>query len=114
MHWAARNGHAHVCRWLVEACELDADAATCDLTRPFHWAVWQQQRDVCEYLVDVAGCDLHSRNSYGCNALQWAAQVAEDDTCPVWQLLPPTLALFGRWRRTIRRCACGCSAVGWI
>jgi ankyrin repeat protein len=23
LHWAARNGHAEVCRWLVVGCGLD-------------------------------------------------------------------------------------------
>lgn len=73
MHWAARNGHIHVCRWLLDQ-GVSANASTTDGTTPLHWAVWQGRLDVCSWLVDVAGADLHARNEYGCNAVQWAAQ----------------------------------------
>lgn len=76
LHWAARNGHVHVCRWLV-AKGVSPDVATHDGTVPLHWAVWQRQVGVCEYLLE-AGADLHVKNSFGCNASQWAAQTAED------------------------------------
>lgn len=78
LHWAARNGHVDVCRWLV-GCGVPPDARTNDGTSPLHWAVWQRRLDVCRFLVDEAGADLHAQNSYGCNAVQWAAQTASDD-----------------------------------
>ena len=73
LHWAARNGHVHVCRWLVEMGG-DPDCRTVDGTTPLHWAVWRGELGVCGYLVDEAKADLHATNSYGCNAVQWAAQ----------------------------------------
>ena len=76
LHWAARNGHVHVCRWLV-AKGVSPNVATHDGTVPLHWAVWQRQLATCEYLLE-AGADLHAKNSFGCNASQWAAQTAED------------------------------------
>ena len=72
LHWAARNGHAAVCSWLVER-GVAADVGTHDGTRPLHWAVWQGHLDVCELLLERRA-DLHSRNRFGCNAIQWAAQ----------------------------------------
>ena len=73
LHWAARNGHVHVCRWLV-GMGGDPDCRTVDGTTPLHWAVWRGELGVCGYLVDEAKADLHATNSYGCNAVQWAAQ----------------------------------------
>lgn len=73
MHWAARNGRLAVCRWLLEE-GAHPDVGTVDGTRPLHWAVWQGHVGVCEWLVDEAGADLHSTNTFGCNAVQWAAQ----------------------------------------
>ena len=61
---------------------LDPDAGTSDGTRPLHWAVWQGQLPVCELLLSAAA-DLHSRNAYGCNAIQWAAQSDEAEGLPV-------------------------------
>ncbi len=85
LHFAARNGHVDVCRWLCSrgAC---ADAPTHDMTRPLHWAVWQARLGVCALLVDELGADVHARNSYGCNAVQWAAQCAagDDETMCRW------------------------------
>lgn len=79
LHWAARNGHLEMCRWLV-ARGADANAPTNDGTRPLHWAVWRGQLAVCHWLIEEAGADLHVINSFGCNAIQWAAQSdATDD-----------------------------------
>jgi ankyrin repeat protein len=78
LHWAARNGHLQVCRWLVR-CGISPDVRTHDGTAPLHWAVWQRRLDVCRWLVNEAGADLHAQNSFGCNAIQWAAQTASDD-----------------------------------
>eukprot|EP00965_Chrysotila_dentata_P259111 6213452-Pleurochrysis_carterae.AAC.2 len=73
LHWAARNGHVDTCRWLVSR-GASVDSVTVDGTSPLHWAVWRGELGVCDYLVDEAGADVHATNSYGCNAIQWAAQ----------------------------------------
>ena len=81
LHWAARNGHVHVLRWLLKT-DVEAggrrgaevDAGTADGTTAFCWAVWQGQLEAARFLCDEAGCNPHATNSYGCNAAMWAAQ----------------------------------------
>ena len=86
MHWAARNGRLDICRWLVDqGCE--ADAPTHDGTTPLHWAVWQGQLAVCQYLVGGGLADVHACNSYGCNAVQWAAQSDLSEGCDMCRWL---------------------------
>lgn len=77
LHWAARNGWVEVCRWLVEK-GISPDVGTRDGTRPLHWAIWQGHLPVCDFLLE-ANADLHAVNSYGCNAIQWAAQTDTSD-----------------------------------
>lgn len=45
LHYAARNGHVHVVRWLVEEKGCDIDRSTEDGTTAFCWAVWQVRHD---------------------------------------------------------------------
>ena len=78
LHWAARNGHVGVLRWLVTECLAPdddssssggaavVDLGTADGTTAFCWAVWQGQLPAARYLCDEAGCDPHTLNSYGC------------------------------------------------
>ncbi|KAL1520136.1 hypothetical protein AB1Y20_023608 [Prymnesium parvum] len=80
LHWAARNGHQPMCAWLVSR-GADANAGTRDGTVPLHWAIWQAHLHVAAWLVDEAAADLHATNSYGCNAIQWAAQAEEVTAC---------------------------------
>lgn len=80
-HWAARNGHTEVLRWLVDCCGLSADAPTRDGTTPLHWAIWQGHLSAAAWLADCAGADLHARNAFGCNAAQWAAQRPDPAAC---------------------------------
>jgi len=54
LHWAARNGHLHVCRWLADECGLDVDHPTADGTTAFHWAVWQGHMEVCRWATTAA------------------------------------------------------------
>jgi hypothetical protein len=35
----------------------------------------------CKLLVNDLGADFHWRNSYGCNAIQWAAQTDNVEMC---------------------------------
>ena len=104
LHWACRNGHVHVARWLLAAgpsrhplaqeqqqqqqqqqpsteglCYVNVP--TKDGTSALHWAVWQGHMQLAQWLVEVAGADLHARNSYGCNAIQWAAQTNNVPMC---------------------------------
>lgn len=105
LHWAARHGHAEVCRcarrrsllarvpcdgvpdcegvhrWLVEECGADVNVTTGDGTTPFHYAVWQGHLALCKWFVYQAACDWASLNDFGCNAIQWAAQTDDLDMC---------------------------------
>ena len=98
LHWAARNGHLRICQLLVQK-GCDPNRGTHDGTRPLHWAIWQGRLPVAAWLVDVAGADLHAINSYGCNAIQWAAQADPDHgirTCRWLQRRGLDLALLNR------------------
>lgn len=73
LHYAARNGHLPVIRWLVEERGCAVDHGTADGTTAFCWAAWQGHEAVLRYLAQ-AGCNPHLLNSYGCNAAMWATQ----------------------------------------
>ena len=74
LHWSCRNGMLDACKWLVSK-GADVDSSTKDGTTGFHWAVWQGHLNVAQWLVSAeAKADFRSVNSYGCNAVQWAAQ----------------------------------------
>ena len=72
LHYAARNGHLDVCKFLVCGAGVPADAKAYDSTTPMHLAVWQGHLVVADWLLTV--CDnLHSLNDYGCDVSHWAA-----------------------------------------
>eukprot|EP00039_Didymoeca_costata_P007254 m.97757 g.97757 ORF g.97757 m.97757 type:complete len:260 (+) comp13612_c0_seq2:2079-2858(+) len=73
LHYAARNGHLHVVRWLIEEKGCPVDQGTADGTTAFCWAVWQGHEQVCRYLIEK-GASPTTVNSYGCNAAMWACQ----------------------------------------
>ena len=77
LHWAARNGHTHVCKWLVSR-GVGVDAPTKDGTTALHWTVWQNHLDTARWLVS-AGADTHAVNSFGCTAVHWAALAGSTD-----------------------------------
>lgn len=85
LHWAARNGHLPVVRYLVEDChcQVDLEASTIDGTTSFGWASWQGQLEIMEYLHN-AGCNIRTINSFGCNAVLWAAQGKGDIVIMEW------------------------------
>ena len=62
VRWAARNGHTHVCRWLVEDHHVSPDAPTSDGTTPLHLAAAQGHQRTCAYLADEAGADAAATN----------------------------------------------------
>jgi ankyrin repeat protein len=81
--WACLHGNkeqARVCRWLVER-GFDPNSTTQDGTVALHWAVWQGHMHVCKWLVYSAGAHLGHCNSFGCNAIQWAAQTDKVAMC---------------------------------
>lgn len=83
LHWAARNGHIKVVEYLVLECQVDIEAATIDGTTAFCWASWQGHISIMKFLCDH-GCNIHTTNSFGCNAVLWAAQGNGDTTIMEW------------------------------
>ncbi len=83
LHWAARNGHLEVVEYLVLECHVDLEAATSDGTTAFCWASWQGHIAIMKFLRKN-GCNIHSVNSFGCNAVLWAAQGNGDTNIMIW------------------------------
>lgn len=73
LHWASRNGHLNVVKYLTSSCTVNIDAKTSDGTTAFCWASWQGHLKIMQYLRQ-RGCDIHMANSFGCNAVLWSAQ----------------------------------------
>eukprot|EP00939_MAST-03C_sp_MAST-3C-sp1_P002991 g2991.t1 len=72
LHWACRNGHLAMAKWLMG--NGATYASTFDGSTPFHWASWQGHRDVCRWIVDTQGIEsARVQNKYRCNALHWCA-----------------------------------------
>jgi ankyrin repeat protein len=64
MHWAARNGHLDVCKWLVGQ-GADPSLRTYDGDSPFNLAVWQGHRPTAEWLAGHPGADPSMTNRQG-------------------------------------------------
>ena len=83
LHWAARNGHLPVVKYLVLDCQVDIEASTIDGTTAFGWSTWQGHIEVMDFLYENGG-SIHSINSFGCNAVLWAAQGKGDARIMEW------------------------------
>ena len=81
LHWACRNGHLDVARNSSRAASTRTRAHA-TARRRCTGACGKFMLAVAEWLVDGAGADLHARNSFGCNAMQWAAQPADGAPTP--------------------------------
>ena len=80
-HWAARNGRVACLRYLLVERGCEADSRTADGTTPLMLAVWRGQRAAADLLLSEGGADLSAVNTYGCNAIQWAAQAGDAGMC---------------------------------
>lgn len=68
LHWAARNGHLEICKYLI-ARGADATRGTSDGTTAVHWSLWNEHKETCAYLIsDEVGMDINVLNSFKCNA----------------------------------------------
>lgn len=79
IHWAARNGHVDVLRFVVVACGVPVDARTEDGTTALHLAAWRGHVEACRWLVEDAAADVHATNGFGCNAIQVGDRTTESE-----------------------------------
>lgn len=71
LHYAARNGHLDVVRYLCEEQRVDVDARDSQGVSPFQLAVWQNHLDVARYLVEEHGVDVAQTNAFACGPQHW-------------------------------------------
>ena len=72
LHYACRNGHLDVARYLVE--KHNANVVPVEAhhgVTPFHLAVWRKHTDICMWLVNECGVDAGQANVFGCTAIHW-------------------------------------------
>ena len=85
LHWACRKGHLAVVQYLVEVTQGAAvHDTTADGTAAVAWAAWQGHDDILHYLYDHTTVNLRALNSFGCNALLWAAQGTASSATVQW------------------------------
>lgn len=92
LHWSCRNGQYNTVQYLLSSFTsfkgeqeekisnnnnnmkiLDIEAMTSDGTTAFCWAAWQGHLSILQLLYQYK-CNVQTINSYGCNAVLWAAQ----------------------------------------
>ena len=73
IHWAARNGHTSVCRWLIDDQRVPVDFTTSDGTSALHLAASQGHVLTCRYLVEQAGAGVNLLNDHGCSGIHSGA-----------------------------------------
>jgi len=82
LHWAARNGHTHVCELLIEHGAAVDSLAKGQVT-PLQLAVWQCHLSTSKYLVK-RGANPHFPNAWGCVIGHWLGKSpiynGKDDT----------------------------------
>jgi ankyrin repeat protein len=82
LHWAARNGHSHICQCLVQEFGAPVDAlATGDVT-PLQLAIWRCHLDTAKLLVEKLGANPHYINQWNCGIAHWLGK------CPIYQQSP--------------------------
>ena len=75
LHWAARNGHLDVCKYLILSCHVDANLMTFDGDSSLMLAAWQGHLKLCKWLINEAKATPHQINRWGCNAVFKAARM---------------------------------------
>ena len=79
IHWAARNGHADLLRYLASR-GADVHAVTADGVNALAWAVFSGDLNTCQACVDL-GLDPALRNRWNCGLIHWACATGNVDLC---------------------------------
>jgi len=76
LHYACRNGHLNIAKYLVEehGAEVNPVEAHHGVS-PFQLAVWRNHLDICQWLVQDCGVDPGQANAFGCTAIHWLGLV---------------------------------------
>ena len=77
LHWAARNGHVHICKLLVVEYGVPVDILAKGQVTPLELAIWQCHLTTAKYLVEELGANPHHPNSWGCCTAHWLGK------CPI-------------------------------
>jgi len=79
LHFAARNGHIDVVRFLVDECGACPNAMAEANISPFQMAAWQLRIQVMKFLLERVGVEkLSEPNDFQCFAAHWVALAPRD------------------------------------
>lgn len=82
LHYACRNGHVAVARFLVENGANLRSQGKKGVT-PFQLAVWQNRLPICRFLVEECGLDPRSEvNDFQCSLVHWLGLIPETRSGP--------------------------------
>jgi ankyrin repeat protein len=78
LHYAARNGHCHCIKFLVDDQKMNVNEPSGDGTTPFHLACFGGNLSAVKLLVEKAA-NVHAVNEWGCNAAHWIGMTKKHD-----------------------------------
>lgn len=76
LHYACRNGHFEIARYLVEEHGANVNPLEAHHgVSPFQLAVWRNHLEICQWLVNDCNVDPGQSNAFGCTAIHWLGLV---------------------------------------